>query len=241
MIIFIKNLIGKIIKLNVKPTDNIRFIKDKIFELENVFQCQQRLIMNGEILKDTNTLEQYNIKNESCIYFLISIEEYIQVQVRTEENTIFTINVSPSEKISLVKTMIKILVSLTDNKQILKFKSQVLENEKKLSDYRIGDKSTIDLVLNKDKPITVQVKEMNGHRGAIPIEVYLKDDIKSLRERVHEIFYISTENKILLMFSQKILQDKPKIYEYNIQDSSEIYYSLLRNQNLNINQDTATK
>ncbi|KAL4449693.1 hypothetical protein ABPG74_007516 [Tetrahymena malaccensis] len=69
MQIFVKTLKGKAITLEVETTNTIENIKVKIQEKEGVYPFH--IIYSGKLLEDFKTLSEYNIKNESTLYFVL--------------------------------------------------------------------------------------------------------------------------------------------------------------------------
>ena len=146
MQIFLKTLSGKTLILNVKPSDSIADIKDRIETLEGVPKDSQRLMSYKE-LKDQKTLFDYNIKNLATIHLLLTLKSSLQIKIKTlSKGIILNLNANPSDTIFTIKQKILDYKGININRQQLIFGGKILNNQKTLDNYNIYDDLVIFLV-----------------------------------------------------------------------------------------------
>ena len=73
MLIFIRLMTGKTISLEVKPSDSIEIVKEKIEEAEGLLAQRQTLVIlaTRTRLEDGKTLSDYNIGEGSTVQLIL--------------------------------------------------------------------------------------------------------------------------------------------------------------------------
>lgn len=74
MQIFVKTLHGKVITLDIEPSDTIASLKSKVQDKEGIPPNQQRLIFAGKELDDNNILSDYSIQKDSTIHLVLQLK-----------------------------------------------------------------------------------------------------------------------------------------------------------------------
>ncbi len=73
MQIFVKNLLGNTIIIDINSNNTILDIKNKIYEKDEILPEYQRLTFKGKELYDARTLEEHDINNDDTIYLYLRL------------------------------------------------------------------------------------------------------------------------------------------------------------------------
>ena len=144
MKILIRLLTGRIISLNVEPTDTILCVKAIIHNIDGIPSDQQKLIYNGNELEDCKTLAECNIQNESTLNLTLILKSSPKKYfMKTKAGKTITFYISCVDKIKSVKAIIQKLEGIPRDLQKLIYNGKQLKDDRTLANYNICPKATI--------------------------------------------------------------------------------------------------
>jgi len=146
-IIYIKALDGNSITIDIKPSDTIFNIKEKIYEKGGIPPSEQDLFFNRTQLEDAKTLSDYNIHNLSTVNLVIlpfKIDN--KIFVKTLDGRKITLDIQQKDSVLNVKEKLQDEEGISQNEQKLYYIGRQLVDDRALNDYYIKNRSILHIV-----------------------------------------------------------------------------------------------
>ena len=224
IIIFVKTLTGKILALNVEPSDTIKNVKLKIQGKLSIPSSQQHLIFRRQELKDHQTLDEYKVTEKSSIHLRLQDElDRILINVEFPSGRKIFINVSPGDDFESVRKIICDREGIPVDQQRLSFVGkEVVDNHLPLSEYDNQIELSLQLDVKQQKnEFLLQVKTRSGKTN-IKIEAVSGDTIHDVKMKIMEEIGIPPNQQLLMFNTQEIEDERRTLESYHINSDSII-------------------
>ena len=224
IIIFVKTLTGKILALNVEPSDTIKNVKLKIQGKLSIPSSQKHLIFRRQELKDHQTLDEYKVTEKSSIHLRLQDElDRILINVEFPSGRKIFINVSPGDDFESVRKIICDREGIPVDQQRLSFVGkEVVDNHLPLSEYDNQIELSLQLDVKQQKnEFLLQVKTRSGKTN-IKIEAVSGDTIHDVKMKIMEEIGIPPNQQLLMFNTQEIEDERRTLESYHINSDSII-------------------
>jgi len=171
---------NKTLTLDVKASDTVLSVKQKIHERGYAEPKLQSLRYGGKSLEDEKTLSFYNIQKESQLQYsfrwsmMPRSTSLVKISVENLAGKVVTLDVSLSDKVSNVKVKYHAKEGISPANQSLIFGGSVLDDEKSLSECNIQSQSKLIVVIRSSE-IPISVEMLNGK--SIKLDVSISDKV----------------------------------------------------------------
>ena len=224
ILIFVKTLTGKILALDVEPSDTIKNVKRKIQDKEGIPPSQQHLIFRRQELKDHQTLDEYKVTDKSSVHLRLEDElDRILINVEFSTGRKIFINVSPKDDFESVRKIIYDKEGIPVDQQRLSFVGkEVVDNHLPLSEYVNQIELSLQLdVKQRKNEFLLHVKTRSG-KTKIKIEAVSGDTIQDVKMKIMEEIGIPPHQQLLMFNSQEIEDERRTLESYDINSDSII-------------------
>ena len=224
ILIFVKTLTGKILALNVEPSDTVKNVKLKIQDKGGIPPSQQHLIFRRQELKDHQTLDEYKVTEKSSVHLRLQDElDRILINVEFPSGRKIFVNVSPGDDFESVRKIIYYKEGIPVDQQRLSFVGkEVVDDHLPLSEYDNQIELSLQLDVKQQKnEFLLQVKTRSGKTN-IKIEAVSGDTIQDVKKKITEEIGIPPNHQLLMFNSKEIEDERRSLESYDINSDSII-------------------
>ena len=216
IIIFVEMLNGTAVTLKLCKSNTIEDVKVRLDLREDIPWNMQRLSFRGKLLRDSDTLRDLNIRNNSILRYVVMIRIHIKMPNESQ----ISVDVNLDDNIRNVRDRIQSEGGIPSNQLCLSFRGKLLRDSDTLRDLNIRNNSILRYVVM----IRIHIKMPN--ESQISVDVNLDDNIRNVRDRIQSEGGIPS-NQLCLSFRGKLLRDSDTLRDLNIRNNSILRYVVM--------------
>lgn len=139
------NIDGKAVKVGVDPDDEVKTIKDKIKEKENIDGTGYKLVKAGVTIEnEAQTIYKAGIKAGTTL-----VANFNQITIKVKlDGKLFDVDVDPDNKVKTIKDAIKEIKHVTSDRYSLKMGANVLDDQQTIFNSKIKEGTVVTADLN---------------------------------------------------------------------------------------------
>ncbi|KAJ0817828.1 putative Ubiquitin-like domain-containing protein [Helianthus annuus] len=222
MNISIKNVEGTVTySLEVKPTDTIASVKEKIKMKEGISVDEQVLIFNKMVLGNSVTLFDFHINSKSTLTLIRKSRGFMKIFIKTHTGETLILEVKPSYTIGSIKAKIQNKVLIPCDKQELIFNEMVLHDVNTLADYNIKGESTLTLTRLSSGLMQILIKPLSEIAFTLDVKPSDTNTIDNIKAKIHDKVNIPCDEQELI-FNEMVLHNNDTLADYNIKRESTL-------------------
>eukprot|EP01084_Bolivina_argentea_P286187 490909_1 len=219
---------GDTITIDIKGTDKVQILKNKLFAKEGTPQEQQKLSFAGRAMQNDDTINSYKIKPESTLHLVINPQaSHINIIIKSMSDCIKKDITLKLHKDARQNAIFSPLAFQTNMASILKLKNgQVFDYEKgPLSEAGVkdGDIMYAEYYKPKDWNGQIFVKTLTGK--IVTLDVRGCETVSSVKAKIEDKEGNPPEQQRLI-FAGKQLENCREIWKYCIKRESVLHLVL---------------
>lgn len=207
--------------MSAVPDDSVQDVKKKIMNEVGIPGNQQRLSLDGSILKDNHSLSDYNIMKDTVLHLVpLHCGSGMRIHVKTRSGRMITLEVMQEDTVEKVKKEILEKVRIPVECQCLFYNDNELKDYQTLKDHNILRGSTLLLTEETLDDMPIYVKMLTG--VTITLHVKPKTSVKKVKVEIQRRKGVPPSKQCLL-FGIHELKENHMLWKYDIQKDSTLY------------------
>ncbi|CAF1368593.1 unnamed protein product [Didymodactylos carnosus] len=219
-----------LLRLCVDPPYTIRNIKEILYAKECVPPKEQLLTYEDITLEDDYTLFDYNIEQESIIYFqdlkniakaLPVRDNSIFINISDGSDVSYRLKVKQTDTVHFVKKMITIEHNISTDNQDLRTTDEKMNDDRPLNYYNIKNDSLLYLHPCRNINYLIDIHIVTETGMTITATMDPHDTVLDVKRKIEEEEGLPVDHQ-QLTFCGKLLENGHELCDYNIQHHSTL-------------------